>query len=249
MRKGERAFTLIEVLVSTTILALMLLLVTSVINSTANVTGGAMNNLAVQNEAHSVFSRLALDLDGLPDHQDLPSRFLKANGNDSIALVSRVPGLSGDRGVSRVEYRFGDFFGESQLLRGAESYSFTGAGKLEFDPGAFSPTGPILGPDSYQPLGTGVARFEISFLAADGSISEIPVPLSELRGIFVAIAMVPKAIKSQFPDWEDTFLTKFADAPGGESPASQWDVSSLPSPLSQNTRVFERLFPFPNPIQ
>ena len=111
MNTKVRAFSLVEVLVASAVLALMLVLVASVVNNTASVTGRGSGDLILQNEAQTVFSRILLDLRSRPQEEDLPSRLLKSSGDDSFALISQVPGLVGDRGISTVEYRVSDFFG------------------------------------------------------------------------------------------------------------------------------------------
>src|SRR6266496_2193954 len=82
-----RGFTLVEMLVSTGVLVLLVLLVTQVINTTATTVRPANKHIDTDTEARTVFDRMAVDFAQMFKRTDV-DYFLKANDR-------KYPGHSG----------------------------------------------------------------------------------------------------------------------------------------------------------
>jgi prepilin-type N-terminal cleavage/methylation domain-containing protein len=123
-----RAFTLVEMLISIVMLALLILLVTQVINTAATTVRPANKHIDTDTEARTVFDRMAADFAQMSKRTDVDYYF-KANArkypghsgghskgggqqgqtdlNDYIAFYSQVPGYSSGSPspISLVAYR------------------------------------------------------------------------------------------------------------------------------------------------
>src|SRR5439155_25158651 len=121
------AFTLVEMLISIVVLALLILLATQVVNTTATVARPANKHIDTDTEARTVLDRMALDFGKMLKRTDV-DYYIKAPtgyknpkshgkgkklqtgqvGSDQIAFFSQVPGYypSGAQSpVSLVAYR------------------------------------------------------------------------------------------------------------------------------------------------
>jgi len=122
------AFTLLEMLISVVVLALLILIVTQVVNTAATVVRPANKHIDTDTQARAVLDRMALDFGKMLKRTDV-DYYLKApigyknpnahgnglklktgeQGNDSIAFFSQVPGYypstSSQSPVSLVAYR------------------------------------------------------------------------------------------------------------------------------------------------
>jgi prepilin-type N-terminal cleavage/methylation domain-containing protein len=111
-----RAFTLVEMLISIVVLALLILMVTQVVNTAATVARPANKHIDTDTEARTVFDRMAVDFAQMLKRTDV-DYYIKANArkypghsgghskgggggqgqtdlNDYIAFYSEVPGYS-----------------------------------------------------------------------------------------------------------------------------------------------------------
>jgi prepilin-type N-terminal cleavage/methylation domain-containing protein len=115
----KKAFTLAELLVSIAILALLILIVTKMIDSASTLTTMGNNRMDADSQARPVLDRMAVDLAQMVKRSDVD--FFGKNtaapnssggamvGNDQIALFSTVPGYYPPTGsqspISVVSYR------------------------------------------------------------------------------------------------------------------------------------------------
>ena len=89
---GRRAaFTLVEVLVSMTVLVLLIALVSQIVNSTANLTKNSGKHMDSDSQARDVFDRLAVDIAGMVLRPDADTLFVKSAGNDKMFFYSETP--------------------------------------------------------------------------------------------------------------------------------------------------------------
>ena len=97
MPGGASAFTLVEMLVSMTILTLLLFLIAQMVNSTAALTAGSSRHLAADSQARLAFDRMAVDFSQIVKRQDV-DYFFQNNGsgtpgmNDQMAFYSETTG-------------------------------------------------------------------------------------------------------------------------------------------------------------
>ncbi|XHR27292.1 MAG: type II secretion system protein J [Chthoniobacteraceae bacterium] len=99
---SHHAFTLIEVMVSTVLLALLVIVVSQLANSTMGVTAFSRKHLTADAQARVVFDRMAIDFAGMIMRKDVDvickgivttsgSINLDGNTNDAIYFISRAP--------------------------------------------------------------------------------------------------------------------------------------------------------------
>jgi len=178
---------MIELLTATAIFLLVAVVVASIVNDTARVSGLAKRKIGAEGVANQVFDRMAADFQRAVFQADLPDRIEKLDGNDLLTFYTRAEAYQGDRGFSKVGYKVE----EENLLRGAEGFSWWGTGGLSQLPfTGITPEGPsnptattftetlepqILNPDDFERLGPGVFRMEYCFLLKDGTLSTVPV--------------------------------------------------------------------------
>lgn len=113
----DRAFTLVEFLLSAAILSLLLVVVTMMVDATSRVATRSGNRMDAENEARLVFDRMNLDFNGILQREDVDF-VLRKNGtglpgvNDELYFYSEVPGSSVSPAqqseVSLAGYRIGN---------------------------------------------------------------------------------------------------------------------------------------------
>lgn len=95
LRPTQGAFTLTEMLVAITILALLVVLVSRLtISATATVTSGG-KHMDSDKAARLVFDRMAIDVSRMPKRADLDYSFQKQAGSDLIAFYCETAGFYG----------------------------------------------------------------------------------------------------------------------------------------------------------
>jgi prepilin-type N-terminal cleavage/methylation domain-containing protein len=90
----RRGFTLVELLVACSILALLVVLVAQMVGSASSITGNSKKRLDADDEARLVFDRLAGDINGMVKRRDINPLFLASNGNDAFYFYSQAPAYS-----------------------------------------------------------------------------------------------------------------------------------------------------------
>lgn len=98
MRKSNDAFTLVEVLISITVLVVLVLLFTRLFNSAATITILSNRYTESDGQIRQLFDRMAIDFAQMVKRNDVDfygkgtSSFGTSNGNDRVAFFSMVPG-------------------------------------------------------------------------------------------------------------------------------------------------------------
>ena len=90
-QQTRTAFTLIEVLVATAVLALLVLLIANILQSGSVVISGSRKHLGADAEAREVFSQFGMDLARRPRHADLD--VLLSSSNNALFFYSEAPGF------------------------------------------------------------------------------------------------------------------------------------------------------------
>jgi len=110
----RKAFTLLELLVSVAVLAMLLVLILQLFNSAASVTGMGNKHMDADAQARALLDRLAIDFGSMVKRPDVdyylkgrPSDNHQKSASDQIAFYSEVPGFSSGSPspVSLVAYR------------------------------------------------------------------------------------------------------------------------------------------------
>jgi type II secretory pathway pseudopilin PulG len=157
--RDEGGFTLVELLVSVGVLALLVLLVTSLVNSAATITSLGNKRMGADSQARQVLDRMAIDFAQMVKRADV-DYYLKApanlqTGNDQIAFYSAVPGYYPATGsqspMSIVAYRINSLTGTAafnKLERLGKGLVWNGVSSGT--PAVFAPV-PIASPSALIP--------------------------------------------------------------------------------------------------
>lgn len=90
--KAREAFTLIEVLVSMAVLAVVIILVAQLMTSTQGVVGANNKRMDADAEARLIFDRLAIDFSQMLRRDDVDFVVANVSGSDTIYFFSQSPG-------------------------------------------------------------------------------------------------------------------------------------------------------------
>ena len=193
--RRTHGFTLVELLVSVSVLVLLVLLTTQLINSAATVTTLGHKLMDADSQAREVFDRMAVDFAQMVKRSDV-DYYLKKFGigpftrqNDQIAFYSTVPGYypsTGSRSpVSLVGYRVNSdpnspaYNKMERLGKGLVWNGVSTDTPVVFLPQTIGVTWPSAistsTPDSdYELIGPQVFRFEYYYLRTDLTLSDTP---------------------------------------------------------------------------
>lgn len=209
------AFSLVEVLVASAVLALLITLVAGILNSTRNATSVSGRLIDAQAQARQIFDRMAVDFRQMAKRSDL-AYYCKSTvepqpGNDCIAFPCEAPGYyplntgANERPhAALVGYRvIADSLGEPKLNRLAKGATWDASAPILFLPQTLTTKWPgIAGepPDSdYQVLSDQAFRFEYQYLLKDGQLSDVPVLIGadpegfrDVLAILVSVALSDK---------------------------------------------------------
>ena len=200
MKRANRGFTLVELLIAVTVLTLLVVLVARLVNSTAALTSSSTKRIDINAEVRPLFSRIGTDFAQMIKRSDVTYYVkISANpeaGNDLIAFFSTVDGYYPNTGVAAevkqpqttvISYRIN---AQYQLERMAKSLPFAGQASPTPTPSlVFGQANPIWStfptatdltasptpePDA-SVVGADVFRFEYYYLVkVDGSPSISP---------------------------------------------------------------------------
>lgn len=185
-RKGG-AFTLLELLVAMAVLALLLVVLASLVNSAASVAGAGNKRMDTDSQARLLLDRMALDFSKIVKRSDVDYDFQKKTGNDQMAFYSEatgyypngVTGTTLQSGISLVGYRVNsdnqlERLGRSLVWNGVTSSTSGASGVSGIDlkamaylPATLSGRWPGIddGSDAnYQVIADSVYRLEFNFL-------------------------------------------------------------------------------------
>lgn len=195
------AFTIVEILVSVTVLAILVAVVSQLTNAAAGTIMGSRKHLDADSQARMVFDRMAIDFERMVRRKDVDSIFSKQNGNDKMFFYSEAAVYSGTttaaarNTIGLVGYRINTGY---QLERLGKALTWEGAGNapgsvvfLTFNGGATTPdpkstlagnwSAAIGNPPAYNGSDTGyhvaaetVYRLEFCFQVKDLTNPNIP---------------------------------------------------------------------------
>ena len=200
--RSRRAFTLVEMLVSMGVLAILVVIISQLLNSATGVITAGTKHLDADSEARMILDRMAFDLGGIVKRPDVDYYFKKRPGNDQMAFYSEVTGYhpagltesTAKSPICVVGYRVEDDMfqrlGKGLIWNGVTTSTSGAAGWSGADKpmifGVGSPEGKVLS-DAYpsittpgladpdqQVLGSQIFRFEFCYLLKNGTLSENP---------------------------------------------------------------------------
>ncbi len=187
MRANNKGFTLSELLVAVSILVVLVLFVSRLLNQTTTITTLGHKRMDADAEARQVLDRLIVDFAQMVKRADV-DYYLKsaANaepGNDQIAFYSMVPGYYPAAGaqspVSLIAYRIGAQTKLERLSKGLVWNAVSAAdAPIVFLPLTIASTWPAATTAAtdtdYEIAGPQIFRFEYAYLLTDGTFSNTP---------------------------------------------------------------------------
>lgn len=173
----RKAFSLVELMAVTAVLAMLIIMVTLLFNSATSVTTLGSRRLEADSQARSVFGRMSVDLLRMVRRADL-DYYLKSpgelqNGNDQLAFFSEVQGYptaaAPRSSLSLAAYRVNQ--SSPRLERLAKGLAWNGAvsgDTLAFLPSLIKTVWPAAAnqedDDDFELFGPDIFRFEYSYL-------------------------------------------------------------------------------------
>ena len=215
MRRNQRGFTLIEMLVAIAVLTILIVIVSTLFTSASNVTSTGTKRMDIDSELRPVFNRIAVDLAKMVKRSDVAAHAKTQGstqtGNDLIAFYSLVDGFFPTSNTAEkrqpqttlVSYRINPSF---RFERMAKGLAF--AGQHPSPPLLFGTANTIAAnwstatssnaPDAdYSVVAAGVFRFEYYYiLKSTGAASEAPWPaipqinVTDIGALAVNIAVI-----------------------------------------------------------
>lgn len=232
MRRSCHGFTLAELLVSVAVLTLIVLFVSSMVNSATNITTLGNKRMDADSQVRPILDRLAIDFSQMIKRPDV-DYYVKSSldaemGNDRIAFFAVAPGYypagsieSKQSPVSLVAYRINSdssspFFNRMQRM-----------GKGLLWNGTLTPDKPMIfglqaiannwpaatnnsfaDPD-YELVAPQIFRFEYFYLLNTGAISDLPGAdgLRDVAAISVSVATIDLKSRALLSDSQMSILS------------------------------------------
>ncbi len=253
------AFTLVELLVAITILALLVLFVSSMLTNATKVTSVSTKRMEADSQERQLLDRMAIDFAQMVKRKDVRYYVKNAgaaqSGNDLIAFFSTVPGYypstqTNHCPISLVAYRVNSNSSSTaynRLERMAKGLEWNGLSS-SYTPILFNTsiastwnaaTNSTATDNDYEIAGSRVFRFEYYYLLKPDPSTGTPRGYN--NGAFWAST--------------DTFNTVLGDAGSTIIPGqllSQWQtaldgVTNMPREAISNVRLYERYFYLSSP--
>jgi prepilin-type N-terminal cleavage/methylation domain-containing protein len=266
-RGRSRGFTLVELLVSLGVLAILVLLATQLLNSAATITTLGHKQMDADSQARQLLDRMAIDFAQMVKRSDVNYYFKGGSGgpqtgNDHVAFYSAIPGYSTATSttrdaISQVGYRVN---AQNKLERLGKGLVWNGVSSTEnpliFWQAMAAPTatdystwGEIIGPE--------VFRFEYAYVLTDGTLSITPPSsISGIAAIIADIAVIDSKSKALLTNaqiatfatpGDANFLAEYSSSMTPGQLRTQWQnklngITNLPRPAISGIRLYERYF-------
>jgi prepilin-type N-terminal cleavage/methylation domain-containing protein len=272
VRKSNKAFTLVEMLVSITVLTLIVLLISRLFSSASALTTSGNKRMDVDGQARPLLDRIAMDFAQMVKRSDV-DYYVKSSsnaqaGNDQIAFYSVVPGYGTTSAspVSLVAYRIN---AQNQAERMGKGLIWNGDSSAG-TPIVFLPltiittwtaaTDNTTDPD-YELIAPNVFRFEYYYVLKNGTLSDTPWDagaghtalngMQDVAAISVAIAAIDPKSRILLSDTQigtvAARMNDFASSMVQGALVAQWQTAldsttDMPRPAIAGIRVYQRYF-------
>lgn len=253
----KRAFTLLEILVSISVLTIILLLFTQIIGVVSETWRAGVARADNFAQARVVLGLIERDVQAMVLRPDLPA-FVDENGKTACAFYTRYPGVGPGRRLSLISYELTGAPAQPKLQRGDYGFQFSNA---------TGPAGPRYGDvaklsdldnTQRQPLVEAVLAFQIQFIRVDGQLATTykynaadPLAGDNTSAVIVSMVVLDSGAyglaqqSGALPSVAGTFNGAL---PAGETYAQHWGEiigsgnlpAGIPKPVSRGLRAFER---------
>jgi type II secretory pathway pseudopilin PulG len=192
-RKSDRAFTIVELIVTFAVLTLVIIFVTQLFNTATAVTTVSNKHMDANAQARQLLDRMAIDFWQMVKRPDV-DYYLKSpanaqTGNDQIAFFTQVAGYYPSTGsqspISLVSYRVNSTSAAAafnKIERMGKGLVWNGVSPtnvpIVFLPLTINTTWPAAtngaADSDYEVIGPQVFRFEYFYLLKNGNVSNTP---------------------------------------------------------------------------
>lgn len=184
-RRAGAGFTLIEILVSVAVLALVLVLLMQVVGSVLNTYTGSRARAESTSTGRALLDAIARDIQGAYLRADLPA-FPEDGSDRRLAFYTAQAGLTSDpapvRDVSYVDYFLNDEPDEAELMRADVGMTWDEVDKLVFGSMAIPAS-------TTRKLSDGVLAFNYRFILKNREITPNPPDLASITAVRVSLAV------------------------------------------------------------
>jgi prepilin-type N-terminal cleavage/methylation domain-containing protein len=175
-KTARNGFTLIEVLTAVSVLSLLVVMISALMNTASITVASSSKRLSADDEARMVFDRMQLDFARMLKRNDVWFQFTRqADGNDQFSFYSETPGFLGtgattytESNLSLVNYQIPSATSNANNLPNNQLYQLQrlGQGYQWTDSDVkFSPTSaPTVIPANFHVISNSVFRMETAFL-------------------------------------------------------------------------------------
>jgi prepilin-type N-terminal cleavage/methylation domain-containing protein len=222
---SQPAFTLIELLATVVIIAIVLGLCTQLLNTAQVALGWSEKRLSADGEGRRLLGLMERDFRAMILHPQAELDFRANQGNDSLAFLAMRPGFDAagvvtNRQASWTEY--GKIGSAGQLGRGSTGFDFTGTETL---PWGRKPTA-VPNPQMLA-FSKAIVRWEFECLILDGSqlirSQQLPADRNKLLGWVVTIAATDEnSLRPLGADAIRRIADVLPDASSSEDTAAVW---------------------------
>jgi hypothetical protein len=269
----SEAFTLVEILVSITVLTLIILFVSRLFSSASALTTSGNKHMDADGQVRPLLDRIAIDLAQMVKRSDV-DYFLKSSsnpqtGNDQIAFYSVVPGYATSPAspVSLVAYRINI---KNQIERMAKGLIWNGDSSpgipVVFLPLTITTTWPpatdATRDADYELTAPNVFRLEYYYVLRNGGTSDTPWDtaaghtgpggMQDVAAISVAIAAIDPKSRVLLSDAQlatlAAGLNDFSSSMAPGALLTQWQTTldaatGMPRSAIAGIRIYQRWFP------
>lgn len=249
MRGTRRGFSLVEMLVAVTVLALMTLLLSQMFSSVNQTWLGGQSRVDNFSKARVLLDLASEDLRAGVFRSDLA-----AFPGSNLTFYTRRPGFQSGAGllrdVSLVSYGMQP---DGTLQRGDFAVAWTNAASAI----SFGNTNslPQAASMTQRDMASGVLAFRVLFLGTNGMLASSYVPTNGLRGFSIGLAVLDgRTLKKLSPAQFDTLRAGLQGAVSGTNGIrADWENhlrsginwTAYPDNLATGLRIFERYVSLP----
>jgi len=228
-RKHRKGFTLLELLVATTVFLILAVLVSSVVDLTGTSYRREKNHVERETAARFALSRIQKDLDEKIVRPDFPL-FSNVASAQVPGFYSRVLSSTGDRGVAAIVYRLRG----TTLERGVQGTDFAGPNATRFLPASF----PLLSNSDFQEVSRSAIGLGTIYLKkSDGMLTATLPAISDIASVTVGLALIDLESLGKLDNLQKNSLVGLFVTPDGALPLQSWWKAlyedSLPSDLPE----------------